>query len=140
MSRFAVRLGPRAVRDFGELGPQHEQRVRNALRKFAARAWLAHRALGQSDQLHNPHSVRRLPVRDGELFSVRAGVYFAVCELLADERLIAVSAIVHRRELERRLGVPAAWTWMPAVPMGRWGMSFAQREAARKREALRRAL
>jgi mRNA-degrading endonuclease RelE of RelBE toxin-antitoxin system len=96
--RFRVRLSSSALRAREELRGQARTRCDNALRRLAIRA--ARR------RSREQHGIRRLPIRDGEAYSVRFGHYLALCEVIEARRLIVVYAILHRSELERRLDLP----------------------------------
>jgi hypothetical protein len=69
--------------------------------------------------------IRRLPLRDWEAYSVRFDHYLAVCEVVRARSLVVVSSVVNRIEIERAMGIPPRWRWMPAIPMG-WGLAPSQ--------------
>lgn len=92
---FAVQLAPAAARGFRKLEPASRSRVRRALEKLSADVAGPGRVGGKS--------VKTIQGVGDSFHRLRVGDYRVLYDVITDERVLLVLAVVHRGELERWL-------------------------------------
>jgi mRNA-degrading endonuclease RelE of RelBE toxin-antitoxin system len=90
-------LAPAAARALRKLPTEARRRVGDALEREAARAGHAGRAR------RGGKSVKALRGRGDRFIRLRVGDLRVIYDLIADERVLLVLGVVHRRDLERWL-------------------------------------
>lgn len=94
---YEVRLAPAAARTLSKLPAEARRRVGAALEREAARAAQPGRA-GRGGK-----SVKALRGRGDSFIRLRVGDFRVMYDLIAEERVLLVLGVVHRRDLERWL-------------------------------------
>ncbi len=93
---YAIRLTKAAVKQLQELGATDSRRIRKALRTQASQS-------ASSSGTRGAKSLKSIRGRHDRFFRLRVGEQRIMFDLLDDERVLLVHAIVNRRDLERWL-------------------------------------
>jgi mRNA-degrading endonuclease RelE of RelBE toxin-antitoxin system len=93
---YEIRLTKAAVKQLRELNASDGQRVENALREQASQS-------ASSSGSRGGKSLKSIRGRQDRFFRLRAGDLRIMFDLLDDQRVLLVHAIVNRRDLERWL-------------------------------------
>ena len=93
---YEIRLAKAAVEQLRELNPTDGERVRNALRRQSNQSAGASGSRGGK-------SLKSIRGRHDRFFRLRVGELRIMFDLLDEERVLLVHAIVNRRDLERWL-------------------------------------
>lgn len=97
MADYRIEVGRRAARDLRKLDPRERARIERAIRSEAAR-------LGSSQGGRGGKRVKSLRGQRDEFTRLRVGTFRVIYEPKRSERLMLILDVVHRRDLERRLG------------------------------------
>lgn len=93
-ARYEIRLAKTAVKQLQGLSPADGERVRKALRRQASQS-------ASSPGFRGGKSLKSIRGRHDRFFRLRVGELRIVFDLLDDERVLLVHAIVNRSDLER---------------------------------------
>ncbi len=93
---YEVRLMPAAVRQLRELNHEQAQRIGASLKRQAMR-------VAVSPGSRSGKSVKTLRGRHDRLYRLRVGDLRVAFDLIREERVLRVLAIVNRRDLDRWL-------------------------------------
>ena len=97
MADYRIEVGRRAARDLRKLDAQERARIQRAIRSEAAR-------LGAPKGGRGGKRVKSLRGQRDEFIRLRVGSFRVIYEPKRSERVMLILDVVHRRDLERRMG------------------------------------